>query len=240
MSFSKVSAALVAATIAITVAVTLLLVERQSRDGSFYLSLGFILLAEVFLFAGPHLVRTGGDARMAPWHIGMAGIPIAYAIGVAGITFAAIRGTPWRLLVSAQLIWVLLFMIVLVLVRSTGARITASTNADRANRASYATVVSRLDDVCRGYELISNPDTASLKQLRQLREEIRYSAQDSLPQAASFDSQLVDCFSAMATAVQNLAANADTGAALEEIDRDIKIARQVLAQREDAIARARS
>ena len=62
MSFSRVSAALVVATIAVTAGVCFLLVEDRSRDSSFYLSLGFILLAEVFLFAGPHLVRTGGDS----------------------------------------------------------------------------------------------------------------------------------------------------------------------------------
>lgn len=241
MSFSKISAALIAATIAITVAVAFLLVESQSRDSSFYLSLGFILLAEVFLFAGPHLVRTGGGARMAPWHIAMVGIPIGYAIGVAGITVAAIRGTNWRLLVSAQLVWLLLFIIVLVIVRSTGTRITDGISADLANRASFASVVSLLDDVYQLCELMTDSDAASLlKQFRQLREDARYSAQDSTPEAVPFDSKLTDCFGAMIAALQSLEGDVGNKTALDEIGRQIQVAHQVLARREEAIAHGRT
>lgn len=241
MSFLRVSVALVAATITVTVLVSFLLVESQSRDGSFYLSLGFILLAEVFLFAGPHLVRTGGGTRMAPWHIGMAGIPIGYAIGVAGITIAAVSGTSWRVLVSAQLIWLLLFVITLVIVRSTGTRIATGIAEDMASRTSFARAASLLDDVCHRCELITGNDAASLyKRIRQLREDMRYSAQDTLPEAIPFDSKLAACFEAMSIALQNLESDHTSKAALEELALQIQIAPQVLARREDAIAHARA
>ena len=240
MSFSRVSASLVAATITVTVTVSFLLVDSQSRDGRFFLSLGFILLAEVFLFAAPHLVRTGGDTRMAPWHLSMAGIPIGYAIGVAGITIAAIRGTAWQVLVSAQLVCLLLFVVALVIVRSTGTRISAAIATYTANRASFAEAVSLLDDTCQRCELITGLDAASLlKQIRRLREDMRYSAQDSLPEASPFDSKLAACFDAMNSALQDLAREPSSKAAFEESTRQIQIARQVLARREDAIAHAR-
>jgi hypothetical protein len=241
MSFSRVSAALVAATIVVTVAVSFLLVEGQSRDGTFYLSLGFILLAEVFLFVGPHLVRTGGGTRMAPWHISMAGIPLGYAIGVAGITIAAVRGTPWRVLVSAQLVWLLLLIIALVIVRATGTRIAAGHTADMANRTSFANAVSLLDDVCHRCELLTRPDVASLlKQLRQLREDVRYSAQDTLPEAVQFDLKLSACFDSINRALLDLERDSSSMAPLEESARQIQIARQALVRREDAIAHMRA
>jgi len=216
-------------------------VESQSRDGSFYLSLGFILLAEVFLFAGPHLVRTGGGTRMAPWHIGMIGIPVGYAIGIAGITVAAVRGTPWRILVSAQLVWLLLFVIVLIIVRSTGTRIAAGIATDQTNRAAFASAVSMLDDICQRCQLIAGSEGASLlKQIRGLREVVRYSAQDSLPEAAVFDSKLTACFDAMNTALQDLERDPSGKPASEEFSRQVQIARQVLARREDAVAQARA
>jgi hypothetical protein len=224
------------------VGVCFLLVESQYRDGSFYLSLGFILLAEVFLFAGPHLVRTGGGTRMAPWHIGMIGVPVGYAVGIAGITVAAVRGTPWRILVSAQLVWLLLFIIVLIIVRSTGTRIAIGIATDLTNRASFASVVSLLDDACQRCQLlIAGSEGASLlKQIRRLREEVRYSAQDSLPEAAAFDSRLTVCFDAMNTALQDLARDPSGKTASEEFSRQVQMARQVLARREDAIAQARA
>jgi hypothetical protein len=241
MSFSRVSAALVVATITVTALICFLLVESQFRDDSFYLSMGFILLAEVLLFAGPHLVRTGGGSRMAPWHIGMMVIPVGYAIGIAGITIAAVRGTPWRILVSAQLLWLLLFIIVLVIVRSTGTRIAAGIATDTTSRRSFASVVSLLDDTCQRCELLPDPDRATLlKQILRLREDARYSAQDSLPEAATFDSQLTVCFEAMSAALDDLEREPGSKTAIGEFSRHVQIARHVLVRREDAVAQARA
>jgi hypothetical protein len=240
MSFSKVSAALVAATLAITVAVAFLLVDGQYRDSSFFLSLGFILFAEVALFAGPHLVRTGGGLRMAPWHISMVSIPMGYALGVAAITVAAVRGTPWRILVSAQLVWLLLFLIVMTIVRSTGSRIAQGIETDRGRRASFAGIVSLVDDLGQQAERISSSESAALLgQIRKLREEMRYSAQDSLPEAAPLDLKLKESFAAIASALDTLERDSGNKAAADDAGRQIQIARQTLAHREEVIASAR-
>lgn len=241
MSFSKISVALVVATIAVTVAIALLLVASESRDGRFYLSLGFILLAELFLFAGPHLVRTGGGVTMAPWHIAMSAIPVAYAIGVAGITAAAIWNTPWRILVSAQLAWLLMFVIALVMARSAGTRIAAGLDRDTVNRSSFAGVTLLLDDVFRRCERIGGDSvTGPLNQLRRLREDMRYSAQDSLPAAVPFDSELSAGCVAMNATLERLERDAADPSAFQELAGQIQIARQVLERREHAIARART
>jgi len=240
MSFYRLSGALVGATIIVTIVAALLLVQEECRNASFYVSLGFVLLSEVFLFAGPHLVRTGGGRRMAAWHISIAVTPAGYAAGVAAITIMAIGGTPMRILLSAQLVWLLLFVIAVSVVRSAGDRMSRGDQENCGDRESFASVVSLLDDACDQCESLAGAEAASvLKELRRLREDVRYAAQDSRPEGISFDAKLSDSFQAICASLRDMEAGEDAGAGAE-ILRQIQGARQVIARREDAIAKARA
>jgi hypothetical protein len=239
MPFSKISAALAAGAIAITVAIAYLLTDPPFRDSAFFLSLGFILLAEFFLFAGPHLVRTSGGNRMAAWHISMSIVPVIYAAGVAFMAVAAIRGTSWNVLLSGQLAWLLLFFITIVIVRASGSGVASSAAASQSNRASYSGLVARFDSISDRVELLSPADAAALRPVaRKLREDLRYSTDDS-GSSGAFDENLEACFRKMNQAVDGLEASAAANEPLAEFSRQVTIARQVLSRREDAIAQAR-
>jgi hypothetical protein len=241
MAFSRISAALAAGAIAVTITVAYLLTEPQARGDSFFLSLGFILLAELFLFAGPHLVRTGGGVQMAPWHIGMSAVPVLYAIGVGCITVAAVCDTPWRILVSAQLIWLLLFFIALVIVRSAGKRIAESGAVDRSQRAAFSGLITDLNAICDRLELLSGAEIAALRQQAgRLREDMKYSTHDSLPAAGPFDNQLAVCFVEINTVLDSFERDSSDNTVVETASRQIQIARQTLKRREDATAHART